>query len=255
MIFAVDVGNTHIAIGCIEGSHVHNIGKIVTNKLSTISEYAVKLRQLLEFEAIDLKQIDGAILSSVVPSVTDSVRIAIEKLLKVQPLVVGAGIRTGFNIKIDAPSTMGADLVALTAATIEEYGAPAIVLDMDTATTISVIDRNASYIGGAIIPGMLLSLNALISNTSLLQNVSIEAPRKTIATNTADCMRSGVVYGSAAMIDGMIDRMTDELLDNPIILATGSMARIIVPHCRHDIVLDNDLLLKGLGALYRRNKH
>ena len=102
---------------------------------------------------------------------------------------------------------------------------------------------------------MLLSLNALISNTSLLQNVSIEAPRKTIATNTADCMRSGVVYGSAAMIDGMIDRMTDELLDNPIILATGSMARIIVPHCRHDIVLDNDLLLKGLGALYRRNKH
>jgi type III pantothenate kinase len=148
---------------------------------------------------------------------------------------------------------MGADLVAGAVGAIAQYGAPLIVLDMGTATTISVIGSDSSFLGGAIVPGVNLSINALASNTSLLQRVSVEAPKKCIATNTPDSMKSGAVFGNAALIDGMIDRIEDELGQKVTVVATGGLASTIIPFCRREIVCDEDLLLKGLWILYQKN--
>jgi type III pantothenate kinase len=253
MILAVDVGNTHIVMGCIDDGRIRSITRIVTNPQETDSEYAIKISQILEFEGIDYHAFTGAILSSVVPAVTVSMRSAVVRLTGLTPVIVGAGIKTGLNIRIDDPSEMGADLVAGAVGAISEYGAPLIVLDMGTATTISVIGADSSFLGGAIVPGVNLSINALASNTSLLQRVSVDAPKKCIATNTVDSMKSGAVFGNAALIDGMIDRIEDELGEKTAVVATGGLASTIVPFCRHKIKCDDDLLLKGLWILYQKN--
>lgn len=253
MILALDVGNTHIVMGCIEDGKIRCITRIVTNPLETESEYSIKIRQILEFEGIDWRGFDGAILSSVVPPVTATLRQTVQRLTGQKPIVVGAGIKTGLNIRLDDPSEMGADLVAGAVGAIAEYGAPLVVLDMGTATTISVIGADSSFLGGAIVPGVNLSINALASNTSLLQRVSVEAPKKCIATNTTDSMKSGAVFGNAALIDGMIDRIEDELGAKVNVVATGGLASTIIPYCRREIVCDDDLLLKGLWILYQKN--
>lgn len=253
MILAVDVGNTHIVLGCIEDGKIRCIERIVTNPMSTSSEYAVQLRQVLEFEGIDYTNLEGAILSSVVPAVNEPMKTAILRLTGQDPLIVGSGIRTGLNIKIDDPSQAGADLVAASVGALEEYGAPLIVLDLGTATTAMVLDRDGAFRGGSIMAGVKLSINALTEHTSLLQQVSVEAPKKCIGTNTIDCLKSGAVFGHAAMIDGIIDRMEEELGYPVKVIATGGLARAIVEQCRHDITVDDDLLLKGLWALYKKN--
>lgn len=254
MILAIDVGNTHIVLGCIENGKIRSINRIVTSTRSTDSEYAIKISQILAFEGIDKAGFEGAIISSVVPNVTFALKDAIHRLLGVTPIVVGAGMKTGLNIKLDDPSTMGADLVAGAVGAISAYGAPLIILDMGTATTISVIDKDSCFLGGAIVPGVNLSLNALASNTSLLQYVSVSAPKKCIASNTIDSMKSGAVYGSASLIDGMIDRIEAELGTKTTVVATGGLAQSIIPHCTHKIACDGDLLLKGLWILYEKNK-
>lgn len=253
MVLAVDVGNTHIVLGCIEDGKIRCIERIVTNPMSTSSEYAVQLRQILEFEGIDYTNLEGAILSSVVPAVNEPMKTAILRLTGQDPLIVGSGIRTGLNIKIDDPSQAGADLVAASVGALEEYGAPLIVLDLGTATTAMVLDRDGAFRGGSIMAGVKLSINALTEHTSLLQQVSVEAPKKCIGTNTIDCLKSGAVFGHAAMIDGIIDRMEEELGCPAKVIATGGLARTIVEQCRHDITVDDDLLLKGLWALYKKN--
>jgi type III pantothenate kinase len=254
MILALDVGNTHIVMGCIENGEIRSITRIVTNVLATESEYAIKISQILEFDGIDCRAFEGAILSSVVPPVTSSLKTAVTMLTGFTPIVVGAGIKTGLNIKLDDPSQMGADLVAGAVGAISEYGAPLIILDMGTATTFSVVGRDASFLGGAIVPGVNLSINALATKTSLLHYVSVDAPKKCIATNTADSMKSGAIYGHAALIDGMIDRISEELGESPRVIATGGLASSITPFCRHKITCDDDLLLKGLWILYQKNK-
>lgn len=254
MILAIDIGNTHIVMGCIENGEIRGITRFATNTLATEIEYAVKLGEIMDFEGIDRRGFEGAILSSVVPPVTRSVKAAVKRLTGISPIVVGAGIKTGLNIKLDDPSQMGADLVAGAVGAIAGYGAPLIVLDMGTATTISVIGRDSAFLGGAIVPGVNLSINALASNTSLLQYVTVEAPKKCIGTNTVDSMKSGAVFGNASMIDGMIDRIEEELGENAPVVATGGLASSIAPHCRHKILCDNDILMKGLWILYEKNK-
>lgn len=253
MILAIDIGNTHIVLGCIENSEIRSITRIVTNPLSTENEYAIKIRQILEFEGIDYKSFEGAIVSSVVPQVTASMESAVKCLTGLRPVIVGAGIKTGLNIRLDDPSEMGADLVAGAVGAIAEYGAPLIILDMGTATTFSVIGPDSSFLGGAIVPGVNLSISALASNTSLLQRVSVEAPKKCIASNTVDSMKSGAVLGNAALIDGMIGRMEEELGAKTTVVATGGLAHSIIPYCRRDIICDDNLLLKGLWILYQKN--
>ena len=254
MILALDVGNTNIVLGCIDAGEIRHIVRIQTRPGETDAEYAIKLLQLLSFSGLDPKGFEGAILSSVVPPVTNALTQAVKKITGLECTVVGPGIKTGMNVRIDDPGTLGCDLVVGGVAAITYYGAPAIVLDLGTATTVTVIDKDKCFRGGAIAPGVMLSYSALAAGTSLLPNISIVPPKKCIATNTVECMRSGAVYGTAAMIDGLIDRMEAELGYPCQVVATGGLASSIVPCCTHEIVCDDDLLLKGLWTLYQKNR-
>ena len=252
MILGIDVGNTNIVIGCLEEGSVTNTVRLRTES-GTAAEYAIKLRQLFDFFGIDSRGFEGAILSSVVPPVTDPLRQAVEWLTGVKCLQVGPGMKTGMNVRIDDPGTLGCDLVVGGVAAIAEYGAPVIILDLGTATTITLVDENKCFRGGAILPGVKLSYTALASGTSLLPDISITPPKKCIATNTVDCMRSGAVFGTAATIDGMVERMEAELGRPCKVVATGGLASSITPYCRREIICDDQLLLKGLWTLYKKN--
>ena len=254
MIFAIDVGNTNIVLGCIENGEISNIVRIQTNTRETPAEYAIKLRQLFEVFGIDSRGFEGAIISSVVPSVTEALKEAVKKLTGLDCMVVGPGMRTGMNVRIDDPGTLAGDLVVGSVAAMNFYGSPAIVLDMGTATTMVVIDQNRCYRGGAILPGVKLSYAALAAGTSLLPDIAIRLPQKAIGSNTVDAMRSGAVFGTAAMLDGMIDRMEAELGYPCTVIATGGLASSITPYCKRKIICDDDLLLKGLWYLYQKNK-
>ncbi len=254
MILAVDVGNTNIVMGCIEDGKVLNIFRFQTEPGRTEMEYAIKIKQILELYEIDEKGFEGAIISSVVPPVTGALTGAVKLLTGCDCLVVGPGIKTGMNVRIDDPGTLAGDLLVGSVAATEYYGAPAIVLDMGTATTMVVVDKNRAFVGGAIMAGIKLSLNALASGTSLLPDISVTAPKKCVATNTIDCMRSGAVFGTAAMVDGMIERMEQELGYECKVVATGGLAGTVTSYCRHEIICDDDLLLKGLWVIYQKNK-
>lgn len=253
MLLAIDVGNTTIMLGTIEDGTIVNIVRIHTEPRYTAAEYGIQLRQLMDYYGIDSSRLDGAIICSVVPTVTEALCEAVFHLTGLNCMVVGPGIKTGMNVRIDDPSTLAGDLVVGSVATIAYYGTPAIVLNMGTATTLTVVDEKGTYRGGTIIPGIELGLQALSAGTSLLPDISVTPPKKVIATNTVDAMRSGAVFATAAMIDGMIERMEQELGQHCIVVATGILCSAIIPQCRHAIIQDDDLLLKGLWTLYRKN--
>ena len=254
MLLAIDVGNTNIVLGCIDEGKIHNVVRIHTDTRETEAEYTIKLKEI--FYAYDMKpdEFDGAVLSSVVPPVTEALRRAVKLLTGLECMVVGPGIKTGMNIRIDDPGTVAGDLIVGGVAAMHFYGMPVIVMDFGTATTATVIDKNGSFRGGAILPGVKLSYGALAAGTSLLPEISITPPKKCIATNTVDCMRSGAVFGTAAMIDGLIERMEQELGERCSIVATGGLASSIVPYCKREIICDDDLLLRGMWYLYEKNK-
>ena len=254
MILAIDVGNTDLVLGTIEEGNIGSIVSIHTEVSSTAAEYGIKIQQLMDYCGIDLRTIEGAIICSVVPPVTAALRDAIRHLTGLQCMVVGPGMKTGMNVRIDDPATLAGDLVVGSVAAIAYYGAPAIVLNMGTATTMTVVDQKGVYRGGSIIPGIELGLQALSSGTSLLPDIAIAAPKKVIGTNTVDAMRSGVVYASAAMIDGMIDRMEEELGYRCQVIATGKLTETITAYCKKEITCDRNLLLKGLWVLYQKNR-
>ena len=254
MILALDMGNTNIVIGCIDDEKIHFTERLSTDIKKTELEYAVLIKTVLELHGVAKEDISGCIISSVNPSLTHIVKSAVRKLIIHNPLVVGAGLKTGLNIKIDDPATLGADLAVDSVAALYEYGAPNIVIDMGTATTITATDEESSYIGGIIFPGVNVSLESLVSGTSLLPRISFSTPKNVIGRNTTDAMKSGIIYGEASRIDGMIDRFLTELKGNPKVIATGGLAGVIIPHCSHDIILDPDLLLKGLKIIYDKNR-
>ena len=255
MLLAIDMGNTNIEVGVIDDEKIHFTERISTDRDKTELEYAVILKTVMDIHGIDRKSITGSIISSVVPPLTHIMKEAVRKLIKnVNPMVVGAGLKTGLNIKIDDPRTMGADLVVDSVAALTEYGAPSIVVDMGTATTITVIDKDKNYIGGVIIPGVMTSLEALVSDTSQLPRVSLSSPEKFICTNTVDCMKSGIINGQASLVDGMIERFEDELGYKALVIATGGLSKVIIPKCRHEIILDSALMMKGLKTIYDKNK-
>ncbi len=254
MILAIDVGNTNIVLGCIEEGEIRDIVRIQTRAGETDAEYAIKLMQLLYISGLDPKGFEGAILSSVVPPVTGPMTQAVKRVTGLDCMVVGPGMKTGMNVCIDDPGTLAADIVVGSVAAMVCYGTPCIVLDMGTATTIVAIDKDRNYLGGSITPGVKLSYQALAAGTSLLPDIAIMAPKKVIGTNTVDAMRSGAVFSTAASIDGMIERMEEELGYSCKVVATGGLAQFITPHCRREIVCDNDLLLKGLWILYQKNR-
>ena len=208
---------------------------------------------MLELYDIHTSDIDGAIISSVVPPLTNVIQTAIKKIIGKTAMIVGPGLKTGLNILMDNPKAMGADLIVDSVAGIHEYGEPLIIIDMGTATTVSVIDRDKNYIGGMIIPGLKVSLESLVNRTSQLPRIGLEAPKKAIGKNTVDCMKSGIILGNASMIDGLIDRIREEIGCDVKAVATGGLAKTVIPHCKHNIVVDDGLLLKGLYEIYRKN--
>lgn len=253
MILAIDMGNTNIVIGCIDDKKIYFVESMSTDLSKTELEYAIGFKTVLELYKIDVRHIKGVIISSVVPPLINIVKSAIEKFIDVTPLIIGSGIKTGLNILMDNPKTVGSDLVVDAVAGINEYGAPLIVMDFGTATTMSVIDNNKNYIGTVILPGVKISLEALVSRTAQLPRISMEAPKKIIGKNSIDCMKSGVIYGNASCIDGMIERLEAELGYKTTIIATGGLAGVIVPHCNRKIIYDDKLLLKGLKIIYDKN--
>ncbi|MDO4338835.1 MAG: type III pantothenate kinase [Eubacteriales bacterium] len=254
MILAIDIGNTNIVIGCIDREKTFFIERISTVRTKTELEYAVDIKTILDIYHIKRHDLEGCIISSVVPQITNIAKLAAEKILKKEVMVLGPGTRTGLNIMMDHPGQLGADLVADAVAGIAEYPVPLIVIDMGTATTASVVDGKKNYIGGMILPGIQVSLDALTSRASQLSAIGIEAPKRIIGKNTIECMKSGVLYSSAAAIDGIIDRIEEELGQKATVIATGGLAKKIIPHCKREIILDEDLLLKGLMVIYEKNK-
>ena len=254
MLLAIDIGNTNLVIGCIKDDKILYKARIATDRLRTSDQYGVEIKNMMEAYGVQLAEIDDCIISSVVPPVFNSVRTGVIKILGKQPMVVGPGLKTGLNIHMDVPSQVGSDRIVIAVAALAEYTAPLILMDLGTATTIEVVEPDNVYLGGIIFPGVRVSLDALTSRTSQLPGISLDKPKQVIGKNTVDCMRSGMMYGTAAMLDGLVDRIEEELGHTSTIIATGGLAQFITPLCKHDIILEKNLLLKGLNILYKKNK-
>ena len=254
MLLAADIGNTNIVLGGIQDDQILFQMRLATDRGKTSDEYAMEVLKVLRMNSISPEAIDDCILSSVVPPVMNAVKTGIRKILHREPLIVGPGIKTGLNIRMDNPSSVGSDRIVIAVGALAQYRAPLILLDFGTATTLEVIDRQNAYIGGCIIPGVRTSLDGLIAKTAQLPNISLDKPGKMIGTNTEACIRSGLMYGTAAMIDGMLDRAEAELGDRATVIATGGLAPIILPLCRRKILLEENLLLRGLQVIYEKNR-
>ena len=254
MILAIDIGNSNIVLGCMEEMQIVKEARLATDLVKTSDQYCVELKNMLDLLDVPISGIEGAIISSVVPPVLNSIKTAIVKLTGIAPLIVGPGIKTGLNILLDNPAMAGGDLIVGAVAALDQYKPPLLIIDMGTATTITAIDGKGNFLGGSIFPGVKISSEALSGKTAQLPAISLEAPQKAIGRNTVDCMRSGLMMGTAAMLDGMILRMEEELGAPATVIATGGIARFILPMCRKEIIYDKDLLLKGLGILYKNNR-
>lgn len=253
MILAIDVGNTNIVIGCIEDGRIICDGRLTTDHKKTKDEYAIHFKMFLNMYDIDLKAFDGAIISSVVPPITNEIKGAIQKIIGIEAMLVGHDMELGLTIRTEQPERLGADLIVDAVAALHEYKAPLIIFDLGTATTCSVIDREHNYLGGMIFPGVRVSANALAQNASQLPHISLEAPKHVIGRNTIECMQSGVMLGNAAMIDGMVERVEEELGEPATVIATGGLSKCIIEHCKKKIIYDGELLMKGLWFLYQKN--
>ncbi|HPY83663.1 MAG TPA: type III pantothenate kinase [Ruminococcus sp.] len=255
MLLAVDIGNTNIVFGCVNDKDEIVVSeRISTNHSTTAAEYAVLIKNILEMNNFSCDDIDDAIMSSVVPSVTNTVKEAIHKFFGVDIMIAGPGVKTGLNILIDNPRQLGSDQAVDAVAAINSYPVPLIIIDMGTATTVSVVDSNKNYLGGLIMTGMRVATDALIQRTAQLPKIDFELPPSIIGTNTIDCMKNGALYSNACALDGIIERIEEQLGEKCTAVATGGLAELVVPLCRKKINLDKDLLVKGLTIIYRKNK-
>lgn len=254
MILAIDIGNTHIVIGGIGRKQTYFIERVSTDCTRTELEYAIDIKNVLDIYQVSPDEMEGCIVCSVVPQITNILKLAAEKILHREAMVVKHGMDTGLNMQMDFPAQVGSDLIAGAVAGMAHYPVPLIIFDMGTATTVCVLDAEKNYIGGLIYPGLQVSLDALTAHASQLQGVSLEKPERVVGKNTADCMKSGVLYSNAAAMDGIIARIEEELGQKATVLATGGLARKVAPLCRREIILDEDLLLKGLLIIYERNR-
>lgn len=254
MLLAIDIGNTNILIGCMRDGEILFKFRIATDRLRSSDQYGLEIKNMLEMYGATKDDVTDCIIASVVPPVFNSVRTGVIKAIGKEPIVVGPGLKTGLNIHVDVPSQVGSDRIVTAVAALAEHKAPLIVLDLGTATTVDVIEPDNVYVGGVICPGVMISLDALTGRTAQLPGISLDRPKQVVGRNTVDCMRSGIMNGTATMIDGLIDRISEERGYEYTVIATGGIAQFIAPLCSHEIILDKNLLLKGLDIIYNKNK-
>lgn len=254
LLLAIHIGNTHVLLGVLENGQPVFEARLATDARRTADQYRLELKQLLAEHKIAPDALTDCIISSVVPPVFNEVCRAASQLVGRKPMAVAPGLKTGLNIHMDVPSRVGSDRIVNAVAALDRYAPPLILIDMGTATTIDVVDEGSHYLGGCIIPGVGVSLDALTAQAAQLPGIQLGKPGSVIGRNTEDCMRSGVMYGAAAMLDGMLDRIEAELGKPAAAIATGGAASIIVPLCRREIAVDDGLLLRGLHILYQKNR-
>ncbi len=253
MLLTIDIGNTNITLGAYDGNILKLTARLATDTSKTEDQYAIEIKDILSLYDTSYSEVEDCIISSVVPLVGKNISHAVSKLCHIVPLMLGPGVKTGLNIKIDNPAQLGADLVAGAVGAQEEYTMPCVIIDMGTASTISVLDKNGAFLGGVIAAGVKLTLKALAENTAQLTSIPIEAPRSVIGANTTECMQSGLVFGTASMLDGLLQKIETELGEKPTVVATGGLSREIIPLCKYDIIYNENLLLDGLRAIYEKN--
>lgn len=253
MILAIDIGNTSIALGGFEGDNLKFVVRLSTDVKKTEDEYASKIMNILTIHNVTKDNVDGAIISSVVPQLNSVMKAALRLVYDVDALMVCPGVKTGIGILCDSPSSVGADLICSCVAANTLYSSPALIIDIGTATKMIVTNKNGAFIGVSIIPGVMMGLKALASGTAQLPSVGLEAPNTVIGKNTVDCMKSGVIFGHASMMDGMIDRINTEVGEELPVIVTGGYASVIAPHCNHKMDVDEHLVLKGLNIIYQKN--
>ena len=254
MVLTIDVGNTNTVLGGFEGDEISFVSRISTSSAKTADEFSIRILDSLRLYSVEKEKIAGVIVASVVPPLNLALKEAICRVFGVEPVFVGPGVKSGIGIRCDIPSSVGADLIAACVAAHNIYGSPALIVDVGSATKMSVVSAEGAFVGTSIIPGVLMGLNALAEQTAQLPKISLEVPKRVIAQNTADCMRSGVIFGHASMIDGMIRRVFREFSSPMKVIATGGMASGVVSLCEHEILMDEHLVLKGLNILYHKNK-
>jgi type III pantothenate kinase len=255
MVFTADLGNSSIALAVFnrDGSLVFR-SNLSTDRAKCEDEYLILLQNIFALYGVE-PSAQGAIISSVVPQLTHSFSSAVSRLLGCKPLVVGPGIKTGLDIKIDQHSQLGSDLVANTVGAMAVHTPPFVIVDMGTATTITAVNPKSELCGVIILPGVRVALDALSANAAELPYISLDSPRALLGTNTIDAMNSGIVYGSACMIDGLVDRLSEEFhAAGMTIIATGGLASTIIPYCRHKMIHAPNLVLEGLFQIYKKNQ-
>ncbi|MGG0657418.1 type III pantothenate kinase [Rummeliibacillus pycnus] len=253
MILVMDVGNTNISIGVYKADQLEHHWRLKTDPLKTEDEYAMQLKMLFMHVTLSFEDVRGIIISSVVPPILFSLENMCRKYFSIDPVVVGPGVKTGLNIKCENPREVGADRIVNAVAAIHEYGSPLIVVDFGTATTYCYIDENSNYMGGAIAPGISISMEALFTKTSKLPRVEITRPQSVIGKNTVSSMQSGIVYGYVGQVEGIVQRMREQSKEDPLVVATGGLANMISKESKIIDIVDPFLTLKGLYLIYKRN--
>ncbi|WP_046181279.1 type III pantothenate kinase [Domibacillus tundrae] len=253
MIFVLDVGNTNTVLGVYEGDTLNHHWRIETNRNKTEDEYGMMIKSLFQHDGLQFEQIEGVIISSVVPPIMAALERMCEKYFHVKPLVVGPGVKTGLNIKYENPREVGADRIVNAVAGIHEYGTPLIIVDFGTATTYCYIDESSHYMGGLIAPGIGISTEALYTRASKLPRIEITRPEAVVGKNTVSAMQAGILYGYVGQVEGIVSRIKKENNTNPTVIATGGLAGLIAKECSMIDIVDSDLTLKGLLLIYKRN--
>ncbi len=255
MVLTIDIGNTNIVIGGFIDDSLELVARINTEKNKTEDEYIVLLRDVIFSKGHKLDEIKGAIISSVVPQTTYVLKNALDTTFGIDTIIVSMKINTGISLKYADPNQIGADFICALAGAVQKYELPCLVIDFGTATKTAVINKEKQFIGATIMPGIGISLDSLASRTAQLPNINLNSPPESImGNNTIDCMKAGIVYGNACMVDGIIKRHKEEIGEDIRVIATGGFAKHIVKHCKEEIVYDRDLLLDGLNKLYKMNK-
>ncbi len=254
MLLVIDAGNTNITIGVYKSDELLFVSRLATDRTITEDQFAINVNSILKINNIEADGFEGAVISSVVPELTRSIKKGVEMVTGKLPLVLGPGVKTGLNIKLDNPAELGADLCATAVGALSQYELPCIIVDLGTATKITILGENGDFLGGAIAPGLLISLDALANGASMLSSIALKSPKASIGTNTPECIRSGMVYGTADMVDGTIDRMSKEVsVPVKTIVATGGLSPVVIKHCSHNIIVNRNLLMEGLKVIFEKN--